>query len=61
MTEIYLRISLAFGCMFFIAMIVWSLTILSRRKKSELETLAPECETDRRVTTIEIGGKQFEI
>ena len=61
MTEIYIRIALAFGCMFFVAIIVWSLLTIVRRKKSEQETLAPECETDRRKMKIEFDGNNFEI
>ena len=61
MTEIYIQIALVFGCMFFIALIIWSSMTIVRRKKLEQETLAPECETDRRKTKIEFGGNQFEI
>ena len=61
MTEIYIQIALVFGCMFFVAIIVWSLLTIVRRKKLEQETLAPECETDRRKTTVEFDGNKFEI
>ena len=39
MTEIYIQIALVFGCMFFIALIVWSVMTIVRRKKLEQETL----------------------
>ena len=61
MTEIYIQIALVFGCMFFIALIIWSVMTIVRRKKLEQETLAPECETDRRKTKVEFDGNKFEI
>ena len=53
--------ALVFGCTLFIALIIWSISKLLKRDKPEPETLAPKCKTDRRVTKIEFGGKQFEI
>ena len=61
MTEIYIQMALVFGCTLFIALIIWSISKLLKRDKPEPETLAPKCKTDRRVTKIEFGGKQFEI
>ena len=53
--------ALVFGCTLFVALIIWSISKLLKHDKPEQETLAPECETDRRVMTIEFGGKKFEF
>ena len=49
---------IALATLLALAMFIWAV-MNAKRDKPEQETLAPECETDRRVMTIEFGGKHF--